>query len=544
VPPCVLFEDAHLLVINKPAGVNTHSPSPYAGEGIYDWLRNREPRWASLAIIHRLDKQTSGVLAFALSPEANRSLTAQFSNRQARKTYLLLTDRPDVRIPERCRSAVEKAGDRFISKPWREGNELAETEFKEVRAEEVSRFLGKDFAMPAGTRLVQARPLTGRTHQIRLHAAQCGFPALGDGLYGGAAAERLWLHASELTLAHPVSGAPLTFTADWPGDPPVVGLRKQLIEPEETTAFRVAHGEADGLPGIHADKLGDFLLVETENDLDREQRERVEALAGRWACRGVYHKRLIRDTRGKGAEASPRHISGAEAPDRFVVRENGLAFELSFTEGYSVGLFLDQRDNRRRLLTGHIGKDIHTSWANAVGARAGSFEVLNVFAYTCGFSVAAAKAGARATSLDLSKKYLEWGRRNFDLNGIPAAPHDFIYGDAFDWMKRLCKKQRQFDCVILDPPTFSKSREHGVFRAERDYGRLIASALPILRPDGILLASTNAAGWAAEDFLTMLKSSVSGAGREIRKLRYYPQPPDFPVSRRDPAYLKTAWLQM
>src|SRR5262249_24454353 len=63
--PCVIFEDEHLLVVNKPAGLNTHSPSPYASEGIYDWLRHREPRWADLAIIHRLDKETSGVIVFS-----------------------------------------------------------------------------------------------------------------------------------------------------------------------------------------------------------------------------------------------------------------------------------------------------------------------------------------------------------------------------------------------------------------------------------------------------------------------------------------------
>src|ERR1039457_7159473 len=91
--PCVIFEDEHLLVVHKPAGWNTHAPSPFAGEGIYDWLKNREPRWASLAIIHRLDKETSGVLVFGKTPLANRSLTEQFAQRRVRKKYLLLTDR-------------------------------------------------------------------------------------------------------------------------------------------------------------------------------------------------------------------------------------------------------------------------------------------------------------------------------------------------------------------------------------------------------------------------------------------------------------------
>ena len=91
--PCVIFEDEHLLVVAKPAGWNTHAPVPYAGEGIYDWLKHREPRWASLAILHRLDKETSGVLVFGKTPLANKSLTEQFTERRVHKKYLLLTDR-------------------------------------------------------------------------------------------------------------------------------------------------------------------------------------------------------------------------------------------------------------------------------------------------------------------------------------------------------------------------------------------------------------------------------------------------------------------
>src|SRR5208282_2118674 len=124
-----------------------------------------------------------------------------------------------------------------------------------------------------------------------------------------------------------------------------------------------------------------------------------------------------------------------------------LRFALRFDEGYSVGLFLDQRDNRRRLLHRH-----------------GASEVLNAFAYTCGFSVCAAASGARVTSLDLSKKYLDWGRRNFVLNQLDPARHDFIFGDAFAWFRRLAKKKRLFDIIILDPPTFSRSKESGVFQ--------------------------------------------------------------------------------
>jgi 23S rRNA (cytosine1962-C5)-methyltransferase len=238
-------------------------------------------------------------------------------------------------------------------------------------------------------------------------------------------------------------------------------------------------------------------------------------------------------------QASPQLVLGEPAPDVFAIRENGASFELSFKEGYSVGIFLDQRENRRRVLTNHAAADFPLFPHGAAGA-----EVLNVFAYTCGFSVCAAKAGARATSLDLSRKYLDWGRRNFALNQLDPNAHDFIFGDAFDWFRRLAKKGRAYDLALLDPPTFSHSKEAGTFQAEKDFGRLLDAALPLLKPGGVLFASTNAARLEPEIFLKTLAASVEAAGRKILRQHYVPQPPDFPVHRQEPAYLKTVWARV
>src|SRR5215471_10426433 len=166
--PCVIFEDEHLLAVNKPAGWNTHAPSPFAGEGIYDWLKNRKPRWASLAIIHRLDKETSGVIVFGKTPLANKSLTEQFTQRQVQKKYLLLTDRPVPKKDFTVKTTLLRIGDRYASRP---GGEPAETRFK----------LEADFQLKTQNtkfKNLVAVPLTGRTHQIRVHAAESGFPIL------------------------------------------------------------------------------------------------------------------------------------------------------------------------------------------------------------------------------------------------------------------------------------------------------------------------------------------------------------------------------
>jgi 23S rRNA (cytosine1962-C5)-methyltransferase len=527
---CVIFEDEHLLVVAKPAGWNTHAPSSFAGEGIYDWLKQREPRWSSLAILHRLDKETSGVLVFGKTPLANKSLTEQFTERRIHKKYFLLTDRAVPQKEFTVKTSLVRLGEKYASGA---DGEIAETKFTPVSDSELKINNSK-------LKIVSAAPLTGRTHQIRVHAADSGFPILGDTLYGGTASSRVFLHAAEIAFTHPATGkqvnffAPVNFEIE-----PRLALRAAAIEPEATNAFRVIHGASDGWPGWFVEKLGEFLLSQSAAALDARQQEELSRLAKKFSSRGTYHKILSRQVRKSNvADASPQLVFGEAAPEQFEILENGVRYEMSFNEGYSVGLFLDQRDNRRRFLTGHIAADFD------FGPWTSDFGLLNCFAYTCGFSVCAAKAGARTTSLDLSKKYLEWGKRNFTRNGLDPAAHDFIFGDTFDWLRRLAKKGRAFDVIVLDPPTFSQSKEHGTFRAEKDFGKLVTAALPVLKPGGILFASTNAAEFSPEEFLADIETAVRGAKRKILKQHYVPQPPDFPISRDEPAYLKTVWLKV
>jgi 23S rRNA (cytosine1962-C5)-methyltransferase len=520
----IVFEDEHLLVANKPAGWSTHSPSPFAGEGLYEWLKHREPRWNRLAIIHRLDKETSGLIVFGKTTVANRSLTDQFEKRLVRKKYVLLTDRPAPSAPLRVKSSLVRSGERYLSRPLHAGGEVAETSFG---AGQTSSAPEKDKTVFA----VEAEPLTGKTHQIRVHAAANNFPILGDTLYGGTAAARVYLHASAISFAHPATRQPVSFSVSTNfSDDPRQSLRAALIDPSQTSACRLIHGAADGWAGLYIERLGNFLLAQSEAPLTAPQLECVAELARRYSAVGTYHKILQRQAR-----AAPQWLSGQAAPAEILVRENGLQFALRFDEGYSTGLFLDQRDNRRRLLTSYIAEKM---------AMPAAPEVLNAFAYTCGFSVATAKSGAHVTSLDLSKKYLEWGKRNFALNQLDPVRHEFIYGEAFDWFRRLAKKKRTFDVIILDPPTFSRSKEGGVFQVEKDYGALMTAALPLLKSGGTMLASTNAATLEPEKFLDAIDRSLAQSQRRVLTRQYIPQPPDFPVHRTEPAYLKTVWLQV
>ena len=546
-----------MLVVNKPAGLNTHAPGPHAGEGLYDWLRNREPRWAPLAIMHRLDKETSGVMVFARTPLANRSLTDQFARRGVRKKYLLLTDRPVPQTELVVKSSLVRAGEKYLSRPIHAGGELAETRFhplasggkgeREEGGDQSSEIRSQRSEGRSGlvAHAMEALPITGRTHQIRVHAAEAGFPILGDTLYGGTPAPRLCLHAAELTLKHPASGEDMTWAApvDFAADARAL-LRAGLIDLALTNSYRLIHGASDGWPGWYVDRLGDWLLSQGAQPLSAPQRAELEWMAGTLAARGVCHKLLTRQVqRTSAAEAAPQLVLGEAPPPRFTIRENGVPFALSLADGYSAGLFLDQRDNRRRLLTGHIAAGFPLLPGSS-GPQPATFRALNLFAYTCGFSVCAAKAGAITTSLDLSKRYLDWGRSNFELSGLDPAAHEFLSGDAFDWLRRLARRQRLFEVVLLDPPTFSQSKVSGVFRAEKDYGKLVQAALPVLAPGGVLFASTNAAGWPPEEFLGAVKAAIRTAGRRLVKEHYAPQPPDFPISRSEPAYLKTVWLRV
>jgi 23S rRNA (cytosine1962-C5)-methyltransferase len=534
-PPCLVFEDEHLLVVNKPAGLNTHSPSPFAGQGLYEWLRDREPRWARLAIIHRLDKETSGIILFSKTTLANRSLTDQFANRAVRKKYLLLTDQAVAEKNALVKTALVRLGDRYVSRPIAAGAEIAETSFAFVKHADMHGF--------ARCALVEAVPLTGRTHQIRVHAADKGFPILGDTRYGGSPASRLCLHAAEITFRHPASGEEICFQAPVDFDAePGSALRSALINSLSITAYRLIHGASDGWPGWYVDRFGDYVLSQSAEPMTKEQQARLAVLFEGFSMHGAYHKRLSpRPQSAPQAHVSPQRVLGSSLPDRYTIQENGLQFEISFAEGYSVGLFLDQRDNRGRLLTGHIAAGFSLFEPQTKHLTP---EILNTFAYTCGFSVCAAKAGWRTTSLDLSKKYLEWGKRNFLLNQIDPAAHDFIFGDVFDWLRRLQKGQRSFDVILLDPPTFSQSKEFGPFRAEKDYGKLVAAALPLLRPRGVLFASCNTVGWSPESFLAAIKKPIHAAKRTLLQEHYFPQPPDYPVCRAEPAYLKTVWLRL
>ena len=206
----------------------------------------------------------------------------------------------------------------------------------------------------------------------------------------------------------------------------------------------------------------------------------------------------------------PKLLSGSAGEDlQTTVTERGLKFGIDFGAGYSAGLFIDQRENRR-FVSGAAPK-----------------RVLNCFAYTCAFSVAAASAGAKTISIDLSKKSLGRGRENFALNGLPTDGHQFIADDVRPVLRRLERRGDKFDMIILDPPTFSRAKGGSAFHVEKDFEELIAAALEVAAPAARILLSTNCET-LTESALERMARYALKLGRRSAESHREPAPADFP----------------
>jgi 23S rRNA (cytosine1962-C5)-methyltransferase len=192
-----------------------------------------------------------------------------------------------------------------------------------------------------------------------------------------------------------------------------------------------------------------------------------------------------------------------------IATERHLKFGIDFGAGYSVGLFVDQRENRRRVR--HVAPK----------------RLLNCFAYTCSFSVSAACAGAITLNVDLSKKSLARGRENFALNSLPTIDHRFIADDVMAVLPRLARKGEKFDVIILDPPTFSRSPGGKSFHVENDFEKLLVDALELAERDGHVLLSTNCSTLREHALEVMARYGLKAA-RRAAMFHRQPPLPDFP----------------
>jgi 23S rRNA (cytosine1962-C5)-methyltransferase len=307
-----------------------------------------------------------------------------------------------------------------------------------------------------------------------------------------------------------------------------IALRHAHTELGDTDAYRLVNGEGDGLPGLTVDRYGDYLMVQAYCTGWHSHLKLVtQVLQELLAPAGIYEKSRPQKTRELEAISDSkcygRLLAGTKAPELLKVRENGLTFLISLDKGLNTGLFIDQRRNRRDLMTRTKGK-----------------RVLNLFAYTGAFSVAAAAAGAsQVTSVDASPSYTEWGKANFDANRLNPKRHEFIVGDCLKALTDLTRQKKMYDIILMDPPSFSTTAKSR-FTTRGGTSDIVAAALPLLSNGGLMITSSNHQKVDIADYLKEVRRGALQAGSNLQVISTYGQSEDFPYTVTFPEgrYLK------
>ncbi|MCP4867605.1 MAG: hypothetical protein GY898_02670 [Proteobacteria bacterium] len=596
----VLRNERGWIAVDKPTGLATHRSSE-DGIGVPERLAESIEE-LGLKPVHRLDRETSGVLLLARDDKVAAALSDLFATRAVEKTY---------------RAVVAPA-------PKGDSGTLTEPPGMELNWSLLRR--SKD-----GTRAELAvTPQQGKTHQIRIQLAAAGTPIVGDLEHGApvpGGAHRMALHAERLawtgyTLTAPVppgwrdlldppaeaeAGTParerraapkpsgrrtLKVSAatarivraghPWvirdkdtgplgsfqrggvvdlvdprggfvasaivdpeasicarvfdsrPGREPRLGgrtrgaleFRQALLDDPQTTAFRLIHGEADGLPGLHVDLWGDVIVAtRTTPSVEGFTQPVYDTLVEILGDLPIYerdHFADLRRARGapRGAGLPGRMIRGLEPPPRWIVSERGLRFEVEPMGGLTTGLYTDQRTNRTKLAQLIEGAAASTPEGEPI-------RVANLFGHTGAFSVACAAAGAtEAITVDLGARYCDWTRRNLALNGFDPKQHLVVAGDSIAWLK---DSNSPLHGLILDPPAFARGRSRGVdWSARRDYGALVEAACSRLVDGGWMLCCVNVGGLPKGWLRRQIEAGFRKAGRRLARTEAARPAADFP----------------
>ncbi len=491
----------------KPTGINSHRVSDKKNRGFVEFIKEAQP---DLTPLHRLDRETSGLMAFAENKEELNTLGKQFADHQVEKTYLFISQSENPVLAKTDHSSfIEKQKGEWVSTSGQEAN--AWTELTHLKS-------FKNFHLYA------AKPKSGKTHQVRLHAKDLGIPILGDSTYGGEPFHRLCLHCKQMTFKD-VEGA---FVLE--GDkvekltPEKINkalpeffknlklldnrflcqvidciLRRNYLYPKYFSinqSIRLSHKDGDPL---RIDKLGEVLWMGWWQD-DRpnkiELQEIVEYLTEFHSSKILLQHRTNREKNSTNPVLFER-----EVPEQWLIHENSMIFEMRKNQGFSPGLFLDQRANR-----------------NFVKDHSKDKKVLNLFSYTGGFSLAAALGGAKETwSVDTSKTYINWSKSNFEHNQLNIEDHKFYQFDSQEFLNWAHKKSHKFDLIICDPPSFGRSGKK-VFKLNKDWVVLAEEMAQVLAPGGMILFSCNLESWKKENFINDWTQFAKNHGFQIREL--------------------------
>lgn len=307
-----------------------------------------------------------------------------------------------------------------------------------------------------------------------------------------------------------------------------VESRQRFFDDPSTTAFRVFNGEGDGIGGLTIDYFDGFYVINWYSDGIYQFKEEVlQSLKKVADYKGVYEKKRFAE-KGSYIEDDD-FVAGERAQFPLIVQENGIHFATYLNESAMVGVFLDQRDVR---------KAIRDKYANGK-------KVLNTFSYTGAFSVAAALGGAeKTTSVDLANRSRSKTQEQFSINGLDYDAHDIIVEDVFHYFKYAVRKKLLFDLVILDPPSFARSKKH-TFSAGKDYPALLEQAIAITEKNGVIVASSNCSTFDMKKFKGFIEKAFRQTGGKYKILEEHTLPEDFKTIKafKEGDYLKVVILK-
>lgn len=289
-------------------------------------------------------------------------------------------------------------------------------------------------------------------------------------------------------------------------------------------AYRLLHSEADGIPGLVADRYGDYFVLQVGSGaIERRLHWIVAVLEDLFAPAGI----LLRGdatSRGREGLATKVEVLSGEVPDSVVVHEGPVRYRAGLQRGQKTGGFLDQREN-------------HLAAAHYVRGR-----VLDVFSYAGGFALHAARVAETVEAVDASGPALQAARENAGLNGLSNIA--FTRANAFDLLRERSAVETRYDAVILDPPAFAKTKRD-LPRARRAYKEINLRAMKLLAPGGILVTCSCSYHFSRELMEETLRSAAADAGRIVRVREWRGQAQDHPeiLTIPETRYLKCAVLE-
>ncbi|MBO0587802.1 class I SAM-dependent rRNA methyltransferase [Sporosarcina sp. E16_8] len=304
--------------------------------------------------------------------------------------------------------------------------------------------------------------------------------------------------------------------------------RENLFADAYTTAFRVFNGEGDGIGGLTIDYFDGYFMVSWYSEGIYSLKHHVYSVFDKIIdYKGIYEKKRF-DTKGGYIEQDD-FVKGEQGDFPIIVKENGMNFAVNLNDGAMTGIFLDQRDMRK------VVRDKYSEGRN----------VLNTFSYTGAFSVAALLGGAvKTTNVDLAKRSNAKTIEQFSVNAIDYEQQDIKVMDVFDYFRYAKRNDLKFDLIILDPPSFARTKKY-TFSTAQDYPALLMDAISITEKNGIIVASTNNASFGMKKFKTFIDQAFEEAGSRYKILEESTLPKDFRTNRDYPEfnYLKVVIVQ-